>query len=228
MFYFENSIILLCCISSSESDFLYYVVLCFLCTAAPVRGTFRNTQRLRSANCIHSFVSENVLGPTFEAAELAEDTKVSIVPVCKLWCCCFFWPLGCVYLNTSSENLRCPWLQRLPENPAGLWETWKYLLLWLTCGNCAVSFAAEATNVRRINPRNPIEFHSTLNWQLLLDGLTNSNKPEPMQVCFFWNLVSDEVNFTSLAQQWLFLCTMLKNHLLPVHSSKISCFLSLD
>lgn len=76
---------------------LYYVVLCFLCTAAPVRGTFRNTQRLRSANCIHSFVSENVLGPTFEAAELAEDTKVSIVPVCKLWCCCFFWPLGCVH-----------------------------------------------------------------------------------------------------------------------------------
>lgn len=40
--------------------------------------TFRNTQRLNSASCIHSFVSENVLGPTFETAELAEDIILCI------------------------------------------------------------------------------------------------------------------------------------------------------
>lgn len=127
MLWLDNSIILLCCISSSESGFLYYAVSCFSCTAEAVRGTFRNTQRLRSASCIHSFASKNVLRPTFETAKLAEDIKLSIVPACKLRCCCFFWPLGCVYLKkTPSENLKTPWSLYSPGR------------------ECAASFAAKA------------------------------------------------------------------------------------
>lgn len=100
------------------------------------------------ASCSHSFVSENVLGPTFETAERAEDIILSSFPASKLMLL-FLFSASYVFKKELSREFKM-WLQSLPVNPLDCEKMGDTSSSSLGGHVATVHLsAAKATNVRR-------------------------------------------------------------------------------